>query len=290
MAYANRPSQNRLHAPPAGGVGEQLAQQAVVLAGQGQWTRAAQVNRDLLKNYPKDTKTLNRLGKCMTELGDYEAAIVAYRQTLECDEQNDIARKNLDRLSLLEKNVAGPAPEPTAVLREAFITDAGRSTVAALHGPADPEALAASSPGRELELRSERDGLSVCTRDGRSLGRLETHLARRLLTLLQGGNVYTATLASVSSGGVRVVLRETYRHPSQANTVSFVVPEESPAGQARLRDTLLRPLSDEDDDEEEADASGGTRAPDADDSEAETSDGEERDPYAAESRSVSDNT
>jgi tetratricopeptide (TPR) repeat protein len=287
MAYANKFDRNRPGAPREGGAGEQMAERAVALAAQGQWTEAARINQEILKSHPKDTRTLNRLGKCLTEMGNYEGASAAYKRTLDYDQQNGIARKNLDRLKLLAEQPLTSAPEPVAAAYS-FITDVGKSTVAVLNNPADPEALAATSPGAELELRAERRGLNVYDRLGRPMGRVAPQLARRLLTLMKGGNTYQAALASVAGGTVRVAISETYRHPSQANTPSFLAREDSAAVRAYTREGLPRSADDEaDDEDEDGDDAPATLEPaDGDYPEAEMSEAEERDPFAAESPGV----
>jgi hypothetical protein len=256
MAYGHRSARNPAHAPPGEGASEQLEEQAVALASQGRWAQAALVNQELLKRQPKNTRTLNRLGKCMTELGKYEAASDFYKRTLERDQQNAIARKSLDRLAYLAERPAGLAPEHPTATPQSFMIDAGRSTIAALRETGNPKVLAASSPGAALELRAEGDGLRVYDRQGELLGALQPHLAQRLLRLMQGGNTYAVALASITQGTVRVVLRETYRHPSQAKAGSFATSEESPASPASTRDRQPRPADDDGEDEDEDEEEG----------------------------------
>jgi hypothetical protein len=44
------------------------AEQARALAVAGRWEDAAQLNREILQNFPRDIDALNRLGKALTEL------------------------------------------------------------------------------------------------------------------------------------------------------------------------------------------------------------------------------
>ena len=84
---------------------------------------------------------------------------------------------------------------------------------------------------------------------------------------------------------MRVVLRETYRHPSQADKASFPAREDSEMVRAYTKDTLLRLASEGDDDEEEeADEPARTSAPDTDDyPEADIGEDEPRDSFAGSS-------
>ncbi|MHB9090597.1 MAG: tetratricopeptide repeat protein, partial [Chloroflexota bacterium] len=221
MAYANKPDATRPRAIPLGSAGTELADRAVSLAGSGQWTEAATLNLEMLKHHPKDISTLNRLGKCLTEMGRIKEAIATYERALQLDRQNDIARKNLERLSVLAEAAVAVDTNHSSVSPRNFIADPATSTTTTLQGVADPDALAAVAPGAELELRAEHGSLQVFDRQGRSLGSLEPRLAQRLLALITGGNVYGVALASTAGGAVRVIVHETFRHPSQANKTSF---------------------------------------------------------------------
>ena len=57
--------------------------------------------------------------------------------------------------------------------------------------------------------------------EGRLLGRVEPRLARRLRRLMAGGNCYSAAVVAVDAAAVSVIIRETARHPSLRNVVSF---------------------------------------------------------------------
>src|SRR5437879_12470566 len=80
----------------------QYAEHAIQLALQGQWSEAAQLNREIVESFPTDVDAFNRLGKAMTELGRYGEARGAYMKALEIDQLNSIARKNLTRLATLK--------------------------------------------------------------------------------------------------------------------------------------------------------------------------------------------
>lgn len=260
MAYANKPDATRPRVVPLGAAGQELADRAVSLAGNGQWAEAAALNLELLKRSPRDISTLNRLGKCLTETGRHKGAIGAYEHALKFDPQNDIARKNLQRLSVLvaaETEVDVAASHASAAPRD-FIADPATSTTTTLLGTADADALATNAPGAELTLRAERGALLVHDRLDRQLGSLEPRLTKRLLALMNGGNLYSVALASISDGTVRVIVHESFRHPSQASKTSFPARESAPTERAYTKDRLLANGDDEDEDEDEGGEAAGT--------------------------------
>ena len=73
----------------------------------------------------------------------------------------------------------------------------------------------------QLQLEVEGDRLVVKRRDGRRLGEIEAKTAERVLSLMAGGNRYEVYALGLSTQSLRVILREVYRDPSQAATISF---------------------------------------------------------------------
>jgi Flp pilus assembly protein TadD len=75
------------------------SREAINLAILGNWREAVGVNQNLVDVFPEDVEAYNRLGRAHTELGEYEDAEKAYRQSLKIDSYNAIAQKNIQRLA-----------------------------------------------------------------------------------------------------------------------------------------------------------------------------------------------
>ena len=110
--------------------------------------------------------------------------------------------------------------------RRAFIEESGKSGVTSLINLAPAERLLELAPGRPVKLDVAGGALKVCLpRWGEYLGQVEPRLAARLVRLTRGGNRYEAVVTGVEERSLAVFIRETFRHPSQAGTVSFPSPE-----------------------------------------------------------------
>ena len=194
---------------------------AVRLAMNGEWTEAARLNREILEAAPDNVEAMNRLGKALTELGEFGAALDAFRRALVFSPDNPIAVKNVDRLMAEAESVSarrsGNGNGGTLKPRM-FIADHGKSadvTLLASTGAGN------SSPGTPVTLEANGAALGVMDPDGNCLGLVPPNMARRLLCLISGGNRYEGAVSGTANGAVRVLLREAYQHPGQRSKVSF---------------------------------------------------------------------
>ncbi len=203
-----------------------LTRQAVAMAMANRWAEAVKLNRSILDDFPNDLETYNRLGKALSELGRNREARQAFERALSLSPHNPIAKKNLDRLSKLGDEARGAAA-PVVRPRRAFIEERGKSGVTSLMNLAPAERLLELAPGHPLNLDMVGGALKVSSQSGEHLGQVEPRLAARLVRLTKGGNRYEAVVTGVEERSLAVFIRETFRHPSQAGTVSFPSSERS---------------------------------------------------------------
>ena len=257
----------------------QKSDTAVRFAKEGRWEEAVHINRELLALFPDDSETLNRLGKAYLELKRYGEAKAAYEQAVKTDASNVIARKNLQRLAQYKAvaeaispvSEAAEAPAVAAapaarekVIPSIFIEETGKTGTTNLINVAPTAVLAKLTAGDAVQLVIDPKSqvLLVKNQEGEVLGQVEPRLALRLIRFLEAGNRYTAAVTSVGERELKLIIRETYQHPSMRGRLSFP-PKTSAAGyRAYTRDSVLRyGLDDEDegvdldnDDEDEGDA------------------------------------
>ena len=194
---------------------------AITLAMQSRWSEAVAVNRSLIDDFPGDLESYNRMGRALTELGRIDDAREAFRRVLEVSPHNTIARKNLDRLDQLGDNLPRHQPAQRRAT-QAFIGESGKTLVTSLVNVAPPKTLARLTPGDDVNLELSGRRLNVNDEvSGEELGQVESKTASRLKRLMSGGNRYAATVKSVDDREVTIIIREVYKHPSQARIVSF---------------------------------------------------------------------
>jgi hypothetical protein len=199
----------------------QRTQEAISLAMQGRWDEAISANRGIIEIFPHDINAYNRLGKALTQMGHYSEARDAYSQALKIDSRNSIAMRNLQRLSLLKDTRQSSAEGHTRVIPQIFIEETGKAGVAVLGELAPGEVLAKLSPGDMVELVTKGQGLLANNGQGEYVGQIEPKIGMRLAKLIEGGNRYTANIASSADGEVKVIITEVFQHPSQMGRLSF---------------------------------------------------------------------
>ena len=217
----------------------QRTREAISLAMESRWEEAAAVNRSIVESYPTDIDAYNRLGRALMELGEYDQARDAYRRALELDGHNSIARKNLERLAQVR-----PEPSPKVdshrVLPQIFVSEIGKAGVVRLHPTTPKETLAKMAAGDQVYLKVEGQCRAMIENEhGEVLGQLESKQGLRLARLINGGNEYTAAIASLSDGEVKVIIREAFQHPSQRGRLSFPI-KEAEAFRPYVKESLLR--------------------------------------------------
>jgi hypothetical protein len=199
-------------------VRKQMSDQAVKLAVNSRWSEAANVNRDYLRLFGDEPEALNRLGKALSELGQITGARNSYGRAIELDPTNTIARRNLDRLATMTDTAAAEAA-PSQLDTRLFVEETGASTVAKLQAT-DEERSALLDAGDVVELQVQGNAVNVLTVKGDYIGMIEPRVGLRLSKMMTGGNQYAAAMVT-TAGELRVMLRETFKHPSLIDKVSF---------------------------------------------------------------------
>ncbi len=223
----------------------QGADQAIQLALESKWEEAATLNRSILAATPADVDAWNRLGKALLELGRYKESYEAYGQSLDLDPVNQIAKRNLDRLQGLQDTEAPRTPPPAGrVAQDLFIEEVGRTGVTLLQNTPQ-ELMPTLTAGDEVYLKPGDDLLRVETAAEEFIGSVEPKLGLRLLRLMEGGNQYAAAVKSVGDNDVELIIKETFRHPSQTR-LSFPATGGTDTGRPYIKESLLR-LGDDDD-------------------------------------------
>ena len=231
----------------------ELVEDALNSALAGEWQEALDTNQAILERFGVDEETHNRTGKALTELGRLDEALAQYRATRELNPLNGIAIKQTNRIEELMQQKAELPKAQAAVDVNLFVEETGKSAVANVILESR-SAAAQLAPGDQVDLVPVKDSLAVRTGDGVAVGHVEAKLARRVLKFINGGNQYTAAIATADDNGVRIIIKETSQAPEFAGVPSFPVRKTTEfrayAKDSLLRDTEIDDLGDDGDDVE----------------------------------------
>lgn len=234
--------------------------EAINLAVQGRWEEALNVNQEILEVSPNDVDALNRLGKAYSELGRIEDARHAYHRVIEISHNNSIARKNLERLSNLDEGKVS-SRESQGIDPRFFIEESSKTRRVHVRNLAPKNSLVKLAPGEPVSLSVRDDGLEVISSAGEYVGEVDPRIGRRLARLMEGGNQYKAVVVNLSGEEIKIIIRETYQHPSQAGYPSFPPPKTSEEIRPYLKDSMVkRDIGDElpDDQDDDGDLGGSS--------------------------------
>jgi tetratricopeptide (TPR) repeat protein len=219
-------------------VRKQMSDQAVKLAVNSRWAEAANANKDFIKLFGGDAESYNRLGKAQTELGQISEARKSYGRAIEMDATNTIARRNLDRLAAM-KDSGAAAAAPSQLDTRLFVEETGTGTIAKLQA-VDPAHSALLDAGDLVELKPQGNAVNVHVVSGEYVGMVEPRIGLRLSKMMASGNQYTAAMVTATNGDLKLMIRETFQHPSMIGKVSFPQARATDAPRAYTRKGLLR--------------------------------------------------
>ena len=228
----------------------QRTNEAIALAMQGRWEEAVAVNVSIIDMFSDDVDAYNRLGKALTQLGNYIEAKETYGCALKIDPDNTIAKKNFERLAHVKESETEPKERKRASAH-VFIGETGKSDIAELIDLAPQGVLAKMTAGDPISLRANGQRLIVETENSEYIGEVEPRIGLRLVKLMEGGNRYSGAIASIAENAGRVMIREIYQDPSQVGKPSFPA-RASDEFRSYVRDSMLK-YELEDDSEESFD-------------------------------------
>lgn len=210
---------------------DNLAQKAIKEALLGNWKEAISLNKEILKENPKDVDTLNRLARAYSETGKVNLAKKSCQKVLLLDPLNSIAEKSLSKWKALKgrSSHSGGVSSP-----EEFLEEPGKTKLVDLLHPGPVGILASLDAGDEVKLIPHAHRVNVIVSDGKYIGRLPDDLAARLRRLMGTGYEYKIVVKSIHDKDIKIFIRETKKEnpasppsfpPEKIEYASFTPPE-----------------------------------------------------------------
>lgn len=189
-----------------------LSHAAIQFALSHDWKQAIIINTDILEKDATDTEAMCRLAFAYSQLGQIEEAKKVYRKVLSIDKYHSIAKKNLDRISMVAKSSAQtPDRMRTPVSPNLFIEEPGKTKTVVLRNIAPVKRLAGINIGDVVTLYAKNHSIEVRDQDKIYLGALPDDIAFRMIRFLKAGNAYQVHIKNVHKNTLSVFIRETRR-------------------------------------------------------------------------------
>ncbi len=196
---------------------------AISAALEQDWKEAVRINTTLLKTDKENINILNRLGFAYMQSGQLTAAKKTFLKVTKLDTYNQIAIKNLKKLSNVRQKDILKTPKRT-VSPMFFLEEPGKTKIVECVNAAPLAVLSTVSPSEEIVLNAKNHAAEVRNYQNTYLAALPDDLSFRLIKFLAGGNTYQALIKSVGKNSITVFLRELSRgkrfrtQPSFAST------------------------------------------------------------------------
>lgn len=198
-----------------------LDNEAIEKALHQDWKEAIRINVEIIKADENNIDALNRLAFAYFKTGDVAHAKRAYQKVLKLDGYNQIAIKNLKKLTSAKRKDG--QPEVTGKLSPLmFLEEPGKTKIVPLVNIAPERTLAALSTGQEVFLKEKRHAVEVRDAQNVYLGALPDDLSFKLTKFIAGGNKYHVVIKSMGKNQLIVFIRELSRSKRFASQPSFV--------------------------------------------------------------------
>ena len=200
--------------------------EAINAALESNWEKALELNKHLLEKYPNDIGAMNRLAKALSETGALVEAKKIYKKILELDPYNQIAEKNLNRISSLKRGHVVTNKSVNNLKGDFFLEEPGKTIVLPLEDTAMPQILADLQIGDSVDLVPHKNEVTVNSSSGKRVGKVYSELAKSLAQNIRAGSNFESFIKSISLAGkkeakeksqVLIFIRETNRSPKIAS-------------------------------------------------------------------------
>jgi len=172
--------------------------EAIAAALENNWQKAIELNQTLLKKYPDDIDTMNRLARSFIETSQIKRAKKLYEKILKLDSYNQIAEKNLSRLLSLKKANLKSNQTNHPVKADIFLEEPGKTASVTLTDTAMGSVLAGLRTGNPVILSPHRNDITVISSTNQRIGKIENAQAKTIAGNIRAGSSFEAFIKSVS--------------------------------------------------------------------------------------------
>lgn len=163
-----------------------MEQQAIKAALFGEWKKAIEINKSILKDHETDVEALGRLAYAYAKLGDFKKACLIYKKLLKIDPANPIALKNYGRYKEAKDclNESAKCFDSVSVISPSlFLSDSSKAKSVDLINVASKNILQTLLTGDEVAVQIGKFYVRVKDKKGNYLGTFPDDIGRHLMRI-----------------------------------------------------------------------------------------------------------
>lgn len=215
----------------------------------GDWKNAASLNKILISENHNDIDALNRLAYIFTILGKIKDAKLTYKKVLKLDVLNQIAIKNIKRLTDVGPKQIAKNLSSVKGVNNIFLEETGKTKIISLVNTAQPKVITVLTTGQPVVITIKRSRIFIQNQNSQYLGVFPDDIGRKLIRLIKGGNEYTACVKSANEHTVCVFVKETKRASKYKDQPSFPQTQSQDLGLSKTR-TKMKSYKDVEEDDD----------------------------------------
>jgi hypothetical protein len=221
-----------------------LTEDALAAAVAGDWDSAISLNKSILTKAPDTLSAHLRLGFAYLQKSEWTEAKKAYHKALNIQPLNQIARNNLDKIKILEKQNTKVVNKGTSFDPNLFINIFGKTKVVELLNVGQAHVLVNLVIGQKVDIKVKKRRIEVRTEDNEYIGAFPDDISKRLIYFLEEMSEYSVYIKDTTKQSVSVFIREDKKGKNVEKYTSFP---------KNIQDDLKMMHADEEDIHEEKD-------------------------------------
>lgn len=194
---------------------------AIQAALQQDWKKAILLNSEIVQTDKKNVDAYNRLGFAYLKSGQIKKAKETFEKVLSLDHYNQIATKNIQKLSALKK-CGQLNTNSTDISPLLFLEEPGKTKVVDCINAAPMNTLTSLTCGQEVYLKPKKHTIEVRDQHNKYLGALPDDVAFKMIKFMTAGNIYSVFVKGISKNSLSVFIREIKRGKRLQNQPSFI--------------------------------------------------------------------
>jgi tetratricopeptide (TPR) repeat protein len=221
---------------------------AIQAALRQDWKTAILLNTAILKTEKKNIDAFNRLGFAYLKSGQMKKAKETFEKVLSLDPYNQIASKNLHKLSSTKRDVL-ISTNTCDISPLLFLEEPGKTKVVDCINAAPMNTLTCLTCGQEVFLKPKKHTIEIRDQHEKYLGALPDDVAFKMIKLLTAGNTYSVFVRGISKNCISVFIRELKRGKKLQNQPSFIGATNYMPYQRDVAHTPVKPIEEEEPEE-----------------------------------------